>query len=345
MSVRRLHRGVSLCAVLCGAAVLASAQDRLRAPAVPLDPIAAIVDVFESHHVVALGEGPHANEQGHAFRLALVRNPRFATVVNDIVVESGSAKYQDTMDRFVSGQEMPPQTLREILENSVSATPVWDRPMYEEFFRAVRELNASLPRERQLRILLGDPPIDWSIVRTPEDYRHWLRQRDSHPAELVRREVLARNRRALVIYGDGHLQARNERPARSLVANLEASGARTFVITTTFADLTKFQPDVASWRTPSLALLHGTLLGAAPYDFLFGPPPPVDYFRANPHIEDHFDAVLYLGSSRSMAALAYPRCTDPEYVAMRVGRMVLAGSPATVADRLAAECAAAAPKR
>jgi hypothetical protein len=31
------------------------------------------------------------NEQGYAFRLALIRVPRFAATVNDIVVESGSA--------------------------------------------------------------------------------------------------------------------------------------------------------------------------------------------------------------------------------------------------------------
>ena len=35
------------------------------------------------------------------FRLALIRDPRFATVVNDIVVESGSARYQETIDRFM----------------------------------------------------------------------------------------------------------------------------------------------------------------------------------------------------------------------------------------------------
>ncbi len=35
----------------------------------------------------------------------------------------------------------------------------------------------------------------------------------------------------------------------------------------TFADLSQFQPEVASWKTPVLALLKGTLIGAAPYEF------------------------------------------------------------------------------
>ena len=125
---------------------------------------------------------------------------------------------------------------------------------------------------------------------------------------------------------------------------LEAAGARAFTITSTFADLSPFQPDVTSWRTPAFAMLRGTRIGAAPYERFFGPPPPVPFFHDHPRIEDHFDAVVYLGpeSSMTLAPLAYPRCTDPAYVEMRVARMVLSGMPDTVRDRLASECAAAA---
>ena len=327
--------------VLCAAQTIGHAQDSDRRPAVPQDPVAAVINAFQSHDIVALGEGPHTNEQGHAFRLALIRDPRFATMVNDIVVESGSARYQDAMDRFVRGDDVAAETLRDIRENTVGAAPVWDRLMYDEFFQAVRDVNRSLPRERQLRILLGDPPIDWAAVRTPEDYRPWLRARDSHPAEVIRREVLAKGRRALVIYGDGHFQARSERPGRSLAAILESAGVRLFIITSTFASLATFQPDVDAWTVPAFTMLRGTLVGAAPYDVFFGPPPPVEYFRRNPRIEDHYDALLYLGRTPSMGRLSYPRCADPDYIRMRVSRMTLAGSPPTVADRLAQECAAA----
>ena len=39
------------------------------------------------------------------------------------------------------------------------------RPIYEDFVRAVRAVNASVPRERQLRVLLGDLPVDWDAAR------------------------------------------------------------------------------------------------------------------------------------------------------------------------------------
>src|SRR5688572_9102480 len=348
--------GVTLHRVACACVVAVAmlfaeggdplAQDAPRTPGVRLDPTSVILDAFQSHRVVALGEGPHGNEQAHAFRLALIRNPRFAALVNDIVIESGSARYQDFIDRFVRGEDAPEEALRAARENTVTPTPVWDRPIYEEIFRAVRDLNRSLPPDRRLRILLGDPPIDWREVRTADEYRGWLKQRDSHPAALIQREVLAKGRRALVVYGDGHFQARSERPGRSLVGILETGGTKVFTVTSTFADLSTFQNDVAGWPTPWLASLQGTLLGAAPYETFFGPPPPVDVFTANPRIDDHFDAVLVLGSPQSLrlGPLPYPRCAEPAYVEMRVGRMVASGMPPTVRDRLAAECAAAAPR-
>src|SRR5262249_20390364 len=174
-------------------------------PAVRLDPISAIVDAFKTHAVVALSEGRHNNEQGYAFRLALIRDPRFATVANDIVVESGSSKYQDVMDRFVRGESIPDVVLRRAWQDTTQPDPVWDAPMYEEFFRAVRDINRSLAQERQMRILLGDPPFDWDKGTRDE----WLRvDRDGFAADLIRREVLMKNRRALVIYGNTHLLRR-----------------------------------------------------------------------------------------------------------------------------------------
>jgi hypothetical protein len=70
------------------ATVIGGAQSPPRRPAVPVDPIAAILDAFRSNAVVALSEGPHGNEQALAFRLALIRDLRFSPA-NDLVVESG----------------------------------------------------------------------------------------------------------------------------------------------------------------------------------------------------------------------------------------------------------------
>ena len=230
LTIRTLIGVVAMSLVAAGQGPTAAALAQTAAPlrrATPLEPISAILEAFRTHSIVALGEGPHSNLQGHAFRLALIRDPRLAASVNDIVVESGSGRFQDVMDGFVRGVDVPDAVLRGVWEDSTMQNPVWDRPIYEEFFRAVRAVNASLPRDRQIRVLLGDPPIDWETLRTAQDYRSWLGfQRDSYPAKLIRGEVVARQRRALVIYGDGHLQAKSERPGKSLAGILETDSTK-----------------------------------------------------------------------------------------------------------------------
>ena len=128
----------------------------------------------------------------------------------------------------------------------------------------------TLAKDRQLRVLLADPPIDWGAVKTPPDHFKWLRMRDTHGAELIQREVLAKKRRALLIFGAMHLQRKN------ISANYEPlDGAETVVSiliaparrrssrsrTATEAEPQSLQADMASWPVPSLVLLRGTRLG------------------------------------------------------------------------------------
>jgi hypothetical protein len=76
----------------------------------------------------------------------LIRNRRFAATVNDIVVEFGSARYRSVMDRFVHGEAVPDAVLRQVWQNTTQPQAIWDVPIYEDFFRAVRAVNASLSR-------------------------------------------------------------------------------------------------------------------------------------------------------------------------------------------------------
>src|SRR5215831_594483 len=117
--------------LVCGLTALA----QQRKPAAPLDPIPTILDALRSHSIVALSEGPHGNEEGGAFRLALLRDPKFPTLVNDIVVESGSSQHQEMMDRFVRGESIPEKTLRRAWQDTTQADGTWDVPIFEAFFR------------------------------------------------------------------------------------------------------------------------------------------------------------------------------------------------------------------
>ncbi|MGH9373482.1 MAG: hypothetical protein ACRD15_18330 [Vicinamibacterales bacterium] len=348
-------------ALALSVAVAASIRAQEVRPAVPIDPVTGILDAFGSHPVVALGEGAHGNEQGAAFRLALIRDPRFAATVNDIVVECGNARYQDVMDRFVRGGEVSTEALRQVWQNTTQPHTLWDVPIYEEFFRAVREVNARLPRERQLRVLLGDPPIDWDSVHSAEDFQRWIStpvaDRDRSPADIVQREVLAKNRRALIVYGDMHFNRKAPQPkpgeadgSNNLVDLLERAGARVFTIHTATirVDLTTLQPEIASWPKPSLALLRGTVLGAADFTTYY-PAPTLKGADGRPlfprPMEQQFDALLYLAprSEITQSRLSSALCADPEYMKMRLGRIRLLDMKRDI-DRLQEQCGPVAAK-
>lgn len=334
--MNRLRLTVALLALM-----VASCRASLPAvvpPAVPVDPIEGILQALRTNDIVALGDGAHGNEQGHAVRMGLVRDDRVAEVLDDIVVEFGNARYQDVIDRFVRGDNVPEAELRQVWQNTTQAHSVWDVPVFEEFFRAVRDANAARAGRRQLRVLLGDPPVDWGRIKTPQDLRAQLdtpeADRDAHATEVIRRNVVAKGHKAVAIYGNMHLVRHDPfgEPNGSLVARLEKAGVpRPFTVWTSTAggDIATLQPDVTSWRRPSMAALKGSPLGAADFGFYY----PHQMFvngqavRASPGIrmEDQFDALLYLGphSTITFSELPRARCEDPEYMRMRLSRMAL----------------------
>jgi len=306
----------------------------------PSEPIAGILEAFKTRHVVGIPDA-HRNTAIHAFLLSLIRDPRLPSVANDVVVECGNAFHQDLADRFVRGEDVPYETLRKIWLDTTQAQPGCDTPQPEETLRTVRAVNASLRREQQIRVLLGDPPIRWEEVKTKAGHRKWIGMREIFPAEVVQREVLSKHRTALLVYGVGHLWRKNPHAnfestgmAASLVSLLEEThGARVFNVGLAF-DLEKERAHVASWSAPSLVVLRGTDLGASPvaYD---GPrvsvragriePVPRDQWRSM-RMEDQYDALLYLGprTSWSYAMVSPALCADPTYVEMRSGRIALA---------------------
>ena len=198
-----LAGGIVLLQLVRGPA--ATAQAVPPHAATPVDPIAAIVEAFRTHNVVTLTD-PHGNVQIQSFVLSLVRDPRFPDAANDIVIETASARYQDALDRFVRGDDVEADVLRKAWEDHTVANSLGVQA--EELIRAVRAVNASLTEARRLRVIAGDPPIDWDNIASRRDHARWIELRDSYPADLIRRHVLDRGRRALVVYGQGHLQRR-----------------------------------------------------------------------------------------------------------------------------------------
>jgi hypothetical protein len=314
-----MQRWATIGGIVCLAFVSTVTATTNVAEAVPLQAIPAILDLFKTYQVVGLGEGPHGNLEGHAFRLKLIRDPRFPTIVNDILVECGTARYQEVMDRFIRGDKVPHQELRRAWEDTTNPGTNWDKPMYEEFFTAVREVNAALPGDKKLRVLLGDPPIAWEAIHNRSDLRRWNMQRDAHAFAVLKRESLAKNRRALVIYGDGHFQGRGFTPG-SLTTLIERADVKMFTVSTRYGDLIKLQPSVASWNAPAFAYLKGTVLGKKYYAQYYPMPPAPGWNTVL--MEDQFDGVIYLTPKPpTMTLIPASLCRDAAYMKMRMSRL------------------------
>jgi hypothetical protein len=325
--------------------------------AVPLDPIAGIVDAFRTSAIAAIADGTqHCDEQAHAFFRSLVADSRFRAIADDIVVEFGNSLYQSVMDSYLEGKPVAPEELQKIWQNTTQPHFAWDVPVYRQFFEAVRAANATSPGIRRLRVLLGDPPIDWAVVRSEQYLRDRISRRASYPADLIAREVLAKNRRALVIYGSGHLMRRaarlsdesNALPAESLVSRLERIGKTAIFTIIMLTDLHRLQADATFWPVPSMSLLRGTLLGAVDFTKCVALPQEQDQSSIGGnaarvgHLEDCFDAVIHAGPATSItiSQLTPEQCADSAYIAMRFERMSIIDSPQQkqVVDQLKRYC-------
>ncbi len=245
-----------------------ASQDRVRG-AVRIDPVTAIIEALKTHQVVAFGE-IHWNAQIADLRLTLLRDPRFSEVVKDIVVEFGTAKHQDVIDKYTSGGDVAPEDLERVWSDTAFPN-VWANPIYKQFYQTVRDVNAKLPGDRRVRVILGEG------------------ETMAAEAELIRREVIAHGRNALLVYGEMHFSRKplyyaisdrklaefafNDPDNVSTVAHLDAAHVSVFSIyAQALNEFVAVQPDVASWQTPALAIVKGTRLGAEPFaTFAIGP--------------------------------------------------------------------------
>lgn len=337
----------------------AVSSDQTARSAVPLEPVSAVIDAFQTHPVVALPGKPVTREITKLI-LSIITDARFPKIANDIVVEFGNARYQDLIDRYTRGDAIPDADLRKVWQDTTEATGTFDGPLTEEVFRAVRDVNSRLPPAQRLRILAGDPPIDWDNVKERGDHRKWVVRRDSHAADVVRSEVLARGRKALLLYGHLHYPRKEimanydmaDWQAQTLTSLIEKNGgARVFVIWTEGLGLHsgKIQAGTETWPTYAIAHIRGTVLGAADFTAfnesraryaIRGPEDfveiPKDQWKSV-KMEDQADAVMKLPATQTNALPLPGLCSQPGYAVMRIARSSIAGL-AGEAERIRRTC-------
>ena len=171
---------------------------------------------------------------------------------------------------------------------------VWGSPIYKRFLEAVKSVNAELPPGKRVRVIAGDPPIDWSKVHTSQEAAPFFRARDEHPVKVIASEVLSRSRKALVIYGGAHFYRSGRSCAHSgtLLAGLEnLVPGKIFTILPLGGDddfSRNFQKLAGVDQMPFfLSVKNSKSLAWVKGDMFFG--------EAKGSLSDFTDGVLYLG--------------------------------------------------
>jgi len=157
--------------------------------------------------------------------------------------------------------------LRTIWTDVVGWIPTVTGLGYANFFAQVRAVNLALPPERRIHVWLGEPPIDWSKIRTKAEFESILAQRDTYAADVIQKHILGPVKKAIVIYGDLHFY--NNVGLRHLVERQHPSAF--FIVAMYAGYATKsctasFEQGVPNWSIPALvAPLRGTSLESKLY--------------------------------------------------------------------------------
>ncbi len=262
------------------------------APASERPAIDGVLKAFAHSDIVTLGERPWSRLDSD-FRDALIADRRFADVVDDIVVEFANARYQPLIDRYVLDIALVPRdSLRKVWEDS-SVPGAWDSPVYSFLLDAVRRVNQFRPRDRRVRVLAGDPPIDWSQVTSAADLQSFG-ARGAYVLDVIDREVIAKKHKALIVYGARNFFRRD----RGTIAD----GNITTILEQRHPDLRVFVVGTVPDRSPAQARLDSTLtLPARPVlvrlaDSRIGTwPTSTIYPFGDGMLSEMADALLYFG--------------------------------------------------
>lgn len=278
--------------------------------------VEGVLRILDSVPLVAIGDLHGASEAG-TFYQQLVRHPDFPGKANDLILEMGNETYQGVADRYVNGVDVPLDSVRMIWENTTQGPLLTSTlPMYTSLFTAVREVNSKLPPQRRIRILLGDPGVEWKTVTRDELWKIHARRGDLM-RELARDSVLAKGRRGVMIAGFRHL---GRQPREGSDAKWGELSSKVFVIRPHDGfggSASRHEPSIDSLSPYSLVRLRDSWVGDLAVDEVDDATPAPDggaastrapasptprTVNAGRKLRDVADGYLYLGPFRSLTS-------------------------------------------
>lgn len=169
--------------------------------------IADLIDseISSGKQIISIGE-IHQNKAIYSLFDSIFYSKKVQKNIDLIIVEFGNSYYQNILDRYISGKSVPMDSVKLIWRNTlVSPNTVWDSPVYENFFKTVREINKLLDSSDAFRVIAADKNINWDNITSREDMsKFYKKSRSEYIFETIREEVFRKNKRAILIAGGVH---------------------------------------------------------------------------------------------------------------------------------------------
>jgi hypothetical protein len=171
-----------------------------------VDAIAYIRRSLHDYPIVGLAEGGHAALEPHEFLRRVLTDEGVLRAVDVVIVEFATAREQPVLDAYIDGADISFDELSGVWRNT-STSPVapWDSPLYRELLAAIRNANQALPRPQRVRVLAGDPPIDWERIETRDDFGRAIQPRDLYVAQVAIEQAFGLGKKVLIVFGGAHL--------------------------------------------------------------------------------------------------------------------------------------------
>lgn len=296
-----------------------------------------IIQTFQNCNIIGLGEGGHHLENSHHFFQKMFDNKKIQEIINIVIVEFANTDYQDILDRYILGEEVPINELRKVWrESTQSVGRFGEATIYFELLEKIRTVNLSLSENNKIRVLGGDPPIDWKAVNSLEDYNKSNSQRDIYPAELAIEYGINRSMKVLVIYAEYHItkiidKTASGHPSITTYVNDRYPGAMKVIAV---LDPQEFQLEEQTKNWPLYSIIDLDMgeicnLPAEKYfTQLFNKEGRVTLFEGY-KIKELFDAFLYVGPSSSWKRVDFPKSvfSDDEWNKLNRRRKILGNTP------------------
>lgn len=275
-----------------------------------------IIQAFQNYNIIGLGEGAHGLENSHTFFQKLFDNKKIQEIINVVIVEFANIDYQAILDKYIFGEEVSLGELCKVWrESTQSPGRLGEIPVYFALLQKIRSVNLTLPPEKKIKVVGGDPSIDWKAINTWDDYKNQIGfSRDTFPANLSIDFAIHDLKKVLLIYSGFHLT--------KIFDKTIAHPTITTAINKKYKDVMKvievFNPkafqleeQIKDWPLYSIVDLSEDKIGNLPAKNMFSSitnnkGEKVTLFKGY-KIKDLFDAFLFVGFAESWKIAEVPQ--------------------------------------